>query len=80
MEMLVRDRIVSADVVESRNAGFTAQLVDELALPKQHDVLLVLRCFLNLGRVELSSLLLLDFEDLTEGAATKFLHDFEATL
>jgi len=46
MELLVWNGVVSADVVEARDASFAAQLVNEFTFPEQHDVLLVLGCFL----------------------------------
>ena len=55
MKILVRNAVVCPDVVEARDARcrgegakrltFAAELVDELAFPEQHDVLLVLRRF-----------------------------------
>lgn len=79
VKILVRHTVVCPDVVEARNARFATQLVDELALPEQHDVLLVLRRFFNLGRVEFASLLLFHFKNLTESSASKLLDDLKTT-
>jgi len=79
MEALVGHRVVRTDVVEAWHARFSSQLVDELALPEEHDVLLVLGCFFDLGGIELASLLLLDLEDLSEGSTAESLDDLEAS-
>ena len=39
------DRVVRADVVQEGDAATSLHLVNELALPEQHWVLLVFSCF-----------------------------------
>lgn len=79
VKILVWHTVVSTDVVESRHTCFAAELVNQLALPKQHDVLLVLRRFFNLGSVEFAGLLLLHFKNLTESTASQLLDDFKTS-
>jgi hypothetical protein len=50
VELLVGHRVVGTDVVEAGHAGLAAQLVNEFALPEEHDVLLILSCFLLQGK------------------------------
>ena len=52
------------------NRRLAAQLMDELRLPEEHDMLLVLHGLLNLGSKEVSGLPLLYFVKLTECTAT----------
>lgn len=79
MEVLVRDRAVRSNVVESRHAGFASHLVDEFGLPEEHDVLLMLCGFFDFGCVKLAwSLLLFNFENFAEGTTAQLLDDFEA--
>lgn len=54
--------------------------MDEFGLPEKHGISLILLCFFNLGCKELLSLFLLDFVNFSEGSATEFLLDYEATL
>jgi hypothetical protein len=46
VELLVGHRVVRTDVVEAGDACFAAQLVNQLALPEEHHMLLILRRFL----------------------------------
>ena len=80
VEGLIRDGIVSADVVKRGHAGFAPQFVDQLAFPEKHHVLLMLGSLLQLGCKHLTRLFLFDFENLAESAASKFLYDFEAAV
>jgi len=80
MEVLVRCGTICADVVKSRHARLAAKLVDKLGLPEEHDVLLILCGFFDFSSVEVSRLLLLNFENLAEGPTAQFLDDLEATL
>jgi len=80
VERLVWDRIISTDVVEAGHFGFAAQLVDELALPKKHNMLLILRSLLHFGCKHFASLLFFYFEDFSESATSEFLHNLEAAI
>lgn len=80
MEMLVGSGAISANVVQARHACFPSELVDEFGLPKEHHVLLILRGFFNFGGEKVTCLLLFNFENFSEGATAKLLHDFEAAL
>jgi hypothetical protein len=62
------------------HGGFTSKLVDELRLPKEHDMLLVLDSLLNLSGEMVSCLLLLDPVDLTEGTTTQLLDNFISSI
>ena len=46
VERLVRDGVVSADVVEGGDARLPTELVDEFALPEKHHMFLMLGRFL----------------------------------
>lgn len=70
MEALVGDRVVRSNVVQIWHVGLASELVDELGLPEEHWVPLILLCFFNLGCIELLGLLLLDLVDFSEGTAT----------
>ena len=77
MEGLVRDRIISADVVKAGHGGLAAQLMNQFALPEEHHVLLVLSSLLNFSSIHLSSLLLLHLEDLSESSRPELFNDLE---
>jgi len=64
-----------SDEVEVRNGRFTSELVDQLALPEQHNVLLMLHSFLNLSGEVLSCFLFLDLVDFPKGATSQLLND-----
>ena len=68
--------LLIADKMEVWHGGLTSELVNQLGLPKEHDVLGVLNCLFDLGSEEISSLSLLDFVDLSEGATSELLHYF----
>jgi len=70
VEALVGDRVVRSNVVQIWHVGLASELVDELGLPEEHWVPLVLLCFFNLGSIELLGLLLLDLVDFSESTAT----------
>ena len=57
------------------DGGFASQFMDQLTLPEKHNVLLVLDGLLNLGGKEVSSLLLFDLVDLSEGSSSEPLDD-----
>ena len=50
------------------------ELVDQLALPEEHDVLGVLDCLFDFGREVVAGLPLLDLVDLAEGPASQSLN------
>ena len=50
MELHVGDGRVSANVVKAGHARLAPHLVDQLGLPEEHRVALVLRCFLLFTR------------------------------
>ena len=77
MEGLVRDRVISANVVKAGHRGLAAQLMNQFALPEEHHVLLVLSSLLNFSSIHLSSLLLFNLEDLTECSRPKLLDYLE---
>ena len=59
-----------------RYCGLSSKFVDELGLPKEHDMLLILDCFLNLGSKVVTGLLFLYSVDLTKSTSAKFLDNF----
>jgi len=80
VERLIRDRIISSNVVKPRNASLTAQLMNQFTFPEQHHVLLVLGGLLNFSCVHLACLLFLYFKDLSECSRPKLLDDLESTI
>jgi len=64
-----------SDKMQIRNGSFTSEFVNELGLPKKHDVFGVLYSFLNLGREKVACLPLLDFVDISKGASSQLFDD-----
>ena len=61
-------------------AGASLHLVNQLAFPEEHRVLLVLGSLLALGGEEFTGLFLLDLVDFSESSATEFLDYLETTI
>ena len=66
--------------MQERHAGASLHLVNKLAFPEKHGILLVLGGLLALGGEELSGLLLLDLVNFSEGSTSEFLDDLETTI
>jgi len=62
-----------ADKMKERHVGFAAQLMNELALPEEHNVALHADCFFNFGGEHLASFALFNLVKFTEGTATNLL-------
>jgi len=60
--------------VQEWHKGLASHLVDELGLPKEHNVSLHFNCFFNFSSQKLASLFLFDLVDLSESTATEFLN------
>lgn len=79
MEVLVWNRIVSADVVQVWHVSFALELVNEFGLPEQHGVSLVFVCFFNFSCIDLFRLLFFNLIDFSKGSASEFLLYHEAS-
>lgn len=61
--------------MEVRDSGFTSQLMNQLGLPKQHNVLLILLSLFNLGCKVSTIFFLLDFVDLSKCSCSQLFDD-----
>jgi len=68
--------LLVADKMEVRYSGLTSELMNQLGLPKKHNVFGVFNCLFHLRSEEVTSLSLLDFVDFSEGATSEFLDYF----
>lgn len=62
-------------VVELRNSRFVSELVDQLALPEEHGVVLALLCLFDFSSVDFASSLAFDSVNIAESAVAELLDD-----
>jgi len=77
MVLLGWDRVISANVVEAWHTSLTSQFMNQLTFPEEHSMLLVGACLFELGSVDLTGLLFLNFIDLTKGTTAQLLNKLE---